>query len=240
MQPDPVFRFGAFVMNKLNHPRPVRVGLATRPTGGHLRERRGSYWKRTNHTGLCTKEVNSGITDGNCADDGTRGSFTMGDNDVGGDGAASDPFLRRLKSIIETWVGGEWQSREAVRFEAAALGWTKERKDRYRNRQLTAIRLAAELDNISLSKLRRELDKLGAPPPAVLIRSARIAHARHLLSSTRLLVREIANRSGYRDEKHFILVFSKETGMTPSQYRRSRLGVRNRTASHGGSGHQSK
>ena len=48
----------------------------------------------------------------------------------------------------------------------------------------------------------------------------RIREARNLLRSTRLTVQQICEQVGYRDTKHFLKTFKKETGVSPSEYRK--------------------
>ena len=141
---------------------------------------------------------------------------------------ACDPFFGRVLSMTERWVAAEWADREAIRRAAMKHGWTEQHRTDYEAAILTAENLAHRLDNISISKLRRELRKLGAPTPGEIIRAARIDHAKHLLVTTRLLVREISERSGYDSEKHFATQFQRATGVTPSAYRRNGIaeGVR--------------
>lgn len=115
----------------------------------------------------------------------------------------TDPFLARVTGIIASSVETECE---------AEPGRSPLR--------LTAETLARRLDNISLAKLRRELEKLGAPPPGELIRKARLAHAAKLLTHTRLMVQQIADRSGYRSKKQFTDAFKAEFNTTPSDYRR--------------------
>jgi AraC-like DNA-binding protein len=130
------------------------------------------------------------------------------------------PFYKRIDGVIRNWVEREWEALEAIRQEAATQGWSETRKASCgRSAILTAQNLARAIDNISLSKLRRELDKINAPSPGQLIRDARIEYARRLLVTGRLLIREVADRAGYR-EKHFTEVFTSAVGMTPSKYRR--------------------
>lgn len=50
---------------------------------------------------------------------------------------------------------------------------------------------------------------------------ARILMAQILLSNSKLMISEIAERCGYRNIEHFIRQFKKETGKTPSIFRRS-------------------
>ena len=47
----------------------------------------------------------------------------------------------------------------------------------------------------------------------------RLRQARFLLDTTALRVREISAQVGFEDEHYFSMVFKRETGQTPSQYR---------------------
>lgn len=48
---------------------------------------------------------------------------------------------------------------------------------------------------------------------------SRIQHAKYLLSTTMLPIKEISNMCGYKNETHFMRQFKSCTGITPSQYR---------------------
>ena len=61
----------------------------------------------------------------------------------------------------------------------------------------------------------------GVSPYAYCIR-IRMANARAMLEETELKIREIAERCGYRDALYFTQAFRRNTGMTPSEYRRVR------------------
>jgi AraC-like DNA-binding protein len=132
-----------------------------------------------------------------------------------------DPFLRRVLNAIDDWIESEWRLRDAARSEGAALGWTPERRENYLALTLTPRRLARRVDGMSEAKFRRELGSLGAPPPGELIRQARLRYAAKLLTHTRLLVKQVAERAGYRSEKHFTDVFRVTYDMTPTDYRRA-------------------
>lgn len=51
--------------------------------------------------------------------------------------------------------------------------------------------------------------------------SSRIERGKHLLSNTCYNVSDIANMVGYDNDVHFMYMFKKKTGFTPSQYRKS-------------------
>ena len=134
---------------------------------------------------------------------------------------AQAPFFKRVQAVITAWTQSEWQRRDAVRRQGADEHWSQSRiAEAEAAETLTAANLAKAIDNISLTKLRRELRKIGAPSPGALIRNARMRHAKHLLVTGRLLIREVAVRAGYEKESHFTEVFTATVGVTPSEYRR--------------------
>ncbi len=55
------------------------------------------------------------------------------------------------------------------------------------------------------------------------IRERRMQHARHLLRTTNLQIGTVALHCGIPDVHYFAKIFKKETGMTPGQYRESRI-----------------
>ncbi len=55
------------------------------------------------------------------------------------------------------------------------------------------------------------------------IRERRMQHARHLLRTTKLQIGTVALHCGIPDVHYFAKIFKKETGMTPGQYRESRI-----------------
>lgn len=56
------------------------------------------------------------------------------------------------------------------------------------------------------------------------LRQLRICHAQYLLQHTELMIGEIAMQCGFEDSNYFSVVFNREIGMTPGQWRhRSRV-----------------
>ena len=51
--------------------------------------------------------------------------------------------------------------------------------------------------------------------------NGRIEKAKSLLSKSNFSITEISNKSGYKSEFHFMRQFKKETGLTPTEFRRS-------------------
>jgi transcriptional regulator GlxA family with amidase domain len=137
---------------------------------------------------------------------------------------AENPYLLRVQRLVRTWVQEEWEAKEAIRAKMARNSRLHSLLGELAEATLNPENLAHRLDNISVSKLRRELRKLGAPSPGELIRDARMEYARHLLTHTRLLVREVAERAGYANEKFFTRSFVEKFGAVPTEYRRASIG----------------
>ncbi len=69
----------------------------------------------------------------------------------------------------------------------------------------------------NLSKLCREAFGCGF---GTYVAERRLEHARHLLKNQTLTISEIAVRLGYSSSQYFSIVFKKETGLSPSDYRK--------------------
>lgn len=151
----------------------------------------------------------------------TRSTFSADDMPTA-DTPQLHPFVQRVHAIARDWVEGEWDTKQRILRDAIAHGWNAQRRDAYiEAATLTSQTLAARLDNISLSTLARALAQHGAPPPGKIIRTARLDYARHLLLTTKMMVRDVARRAGYKSEKHFAEKFHAAFGCSPSEYRRS-------------------
>lgn len=55
------------------------------------------------------------------------------------------------------------------------------------------------------------------------ITSSRLEYAKYLLANTDHTISTIAHMAGYETDVHFMYIFKKKTGLTPSQYRNSLL-----------------
>ena len=51
------------------------------------------------------------------------------------------------------------------------------------------------------------------------LRQVRVCHAQYLLKHSRLMISEISMRCGFEDSNYFSVVFSREIGMSPGQWR---------------------
>lgn len=75
---------------------------------------------------------------------------------------------------------------------------------------------------ISRSKMIREFKKHYHQTPHAYLLSRKIGFAKMLLQNTTHPIKSISNHLGFADEHYFANVFKNKTGMTPSEYRKSR------------------
>lgn len=79
--------------------------------------------------------------------------------------------------------------------------------------------LAAVAD-LSPFHFSRVFKKARGESPCQFVRSARLEHARRLLSNTDLPLAELALACGFANQSHFTAAFSRATGLSPARYRR--------------------
>ncbi len=75
---------------------------------------------------------------------------------------------------------------------------------------------------ISTRKFRRDFQQHTGMSPHQYHLQLRLAEARQMLSDPGLSVKEVAAACGFGDEQYFCRLFKKKTGMTTSQWRRTR------------------
>jgi AraC-like DNA-binding protein len=73
--------------------------------------------------------------------------------------------------------------------------------------------------NLSPSRLHQLFKEQTGVSPAKYLKLVRLEHAKGLLESSFLSVKEIRNKVGIRDESHFMRDFRNAYGFTPTQYR---------------------
>lgn len=86
--------------------------------------------------------------------------------------------------------------------------------------QGVSVREYAKAHHISTNHFIRSLKQYTGMTPKQYITSLRIANAQMLLESSGCTIQEIADFVGYGDALYFGRVFKRETGATPSQYRK--------------------
>ena len=78
---------------------------------------------------------------------------------------------------------------------------------------------------ISRSKMIREFKKHYNTTPHAYLIDRKIGFAKMLLQNSRHSVRSISSYLGFADEHYFANVFKSKTGMTPTQYRKSKSNI---------------
>ncbi|MDW2645693.1 HTH-type transcriptional activator RhaR [Citrobacter sp. HN-141] len=76
-----------------------------------------------------------------------------------------------------------------------------------------------ELEQCSERVLRQQFRSQTGMTINQYLRQVRVCHAQYLLKHSRLMIGEISMRCGFEDSNYFSVVFTRETGMTPSQWR---------------------
>ena len=79
--------------------------------------------------------------------------------------------------------------------------------------------------NLSPSRLHELFKRETGTSPAKYLKALRLEHARELLETSFLSVKEIRARVGERDGSHFTRDFKRAFGVTPTQYRAQRTGA---------------
>lgn len=96
----------------------------------------------------------------------------------------------------------------------------------YLHRGWPASKLA-RLINLSPSRLHQLFKEETGLPPARYLRLLRMQHAKELLETSCLSVKQVMAKVGVTDESHFVRHFKKLYGHTPARYReRFRSGAR--------------
>ena len=75
------------------------------------------------------------------------------------------------------------------------------------------------VSGLSPSRLQALFREVTGYPPLDYLRRLRVEEARRLLADSRLSVKEVAARTGFRDTSHFSKVFRRVDGLSPAHYR---------------------
>ena len=126
--------------------------------------------------------------------------------------AACSQLIHRL--LCELLLGGESFGREENQAVSEAIGFIN--RNLYRN---ITVRDAAAAASFSPAHFSRVFKRQTGYSPYEYILLRRIDAAKHLLTSTRLSVKEVAYQVGYNSEENFIHSFRKKVGVTPGVFR---------------------
>ncbi|MCE5178854.1 MAG: response regulator [Porphyromonadaceae bacterium] len=88
-----------------------------------------------------------------------------------------------------------------------------------KNPDFSSVKLAQELA-ISVSQLNKKLNAATGYPASTYILQVKLSHAKKILTTHNKTIGEVAAECGVYDVNYFSRVFKKQTGVTPSQYKR--------------------
>ena len=88
-----------------------------------------------------------------------------------------------------------------------------------KNPDFSSNKLARELA-ISVSQLNKKLNATTGYPASTYILQVKLSYAKKILASQDKTIGEVASECGVYDVNYFSRVFKKQTGVTPSQYKR--------------------
>jgi AraC-like DNA-binding protein len=111
------------------------------------------------------------------------------------------------------------------RAEIAALGQARKSIEQGFARHIVIAELADAAGMSKFRFIRSFADVYGETPGSYLTRR-RVEYAQILLTATRLPIREIARAVGYRSHGTFSTRFRAFSGVSPSEYRKRRPGVK--------------
>ncbi len=90
-------------------------------------------------------------------------------------------------------------------------------------KEIKQVESYAEMMGIASASLTKKMQKYGIESPSRIIKNRAVTEAKRLLMYTDKSVKEISAIIGYDDPFYFSRLFSKETGVSPSDYKKCHL-----------------
>lgn len=87
-------------------------------------------------------------------------------------------------------------------------------------KEIKQVEMYADMMSIASASLTKKLQKYGIDSPSRIIKTRVLTEAKRLLIYTDKSVKEIAAIIGYDDPFYFSRIFTKETGISPSEYKK--------------------
>jgi AraC-like DNA-binding protein len=87
-------------------------------------------------------------------------------------------------------------------------------------REIKQVEMYSDMMNIASASLTKKLQKYGIDSPSKIIKARVVTEAKRLLIYTDKSVKEISVIIGYDDPFYFSRIFTKEAGISPSEYKK--------------------
>ena len=87
-------------------------------------------------------------------------------------------------------------------------------------KEIKQVEKYADMMSIASASLTKKLQKYGIDSPSRIIKTRVVTEAKRLLLYTEKSIKEIASIIGYDDQFYFSRIFTKETGLSPSEYKK--------------------
>ncbi len=87
-------------------------------------------------------------------------------------------------------------------------------------KEIKQVEQYASMMSIAPASLTKKLQKYGIDSPSRIIKTRVVTEAKRLLLYTGKSIKEIASIIGYDDQFYFSRIFTKETGLSPSEYKK--------------------
>jgi AraC-like DNA-binding protein len=134
------------------------------------------------------------------------------------EGAISEASLRKLSQLLAEEIARTVSQKKISLLGNDVVRRAQEMIEPHLNRPISLGDLA-KLSNCSVSTLRRQFQQTLGMPPYEWILQTRLRHARRLLTTTTLRIKEIAEQMGFDDPFQFSRMFRQRTGWSPRQFR---------------------